>query len=175
MRRGKRIAIIAGLGAVLLVGGIVGNYWKEIYFVLYPEARFWGRWEIVGTDETPKPIFVFGKNGKARSRFAPPVEADDFSTLQKKEWSRLPRKIRLLGLKTRNYRVFQNRIVFSHLGDTDGDGFVERRTRSGVQRLSSTVTAKYRFDTEGVLTLEFEHKGILGYEKTMTLRRLPES
>ena len=147
MRRGKRIAIIAGIGAVLLVGGITGNYWKEMYFVLYPEARFWGRWEISGTDgissagETPKIIFEFRKNGETVFDLAgvPPTGLE--------RWARQSGP---------TYRVNRNlEVTFQ------------------IEGSARTVTARYRFGTEGVLTIEFENEPIFG--GTMTLRRLPES
>ena len=116
MRRGKRISIIVGLGAVILVGGIVGNYWKEIYFVLYPEARFWGQWEIVVSPEKFKHIFEFRKNGVIGLSLEPPVDSD------------LPHfKTAFYTTPNPTYRVSQNRIVFAQALGTvavDVDGLV---------------------------------------------------
>ena len=41
--RGKTITVIAGV-AVVAVAMVAGTYWREIYYSIYPEARFWGRW-----------------------------------------------------------------------------------------------------------------------------------
>jgi len=141
MTRGKRIAIIAGIGGVIVVGGI-GLCWNEIYFVFYPEARFWGRWEIVDSDEI-KLIFEFRKNGET---------VFDLGVLP----FGLQRPERYARPSGPTYRVNRNlEMTFQIEGG------------------ARTVAARYRFGTEGVLTLEFEKEPIFG-KKTMTLRRLPE-
>ncbi len=52
MSRTRVIAVVIAGASVVLILAVAGASWREIYYALRPEARFWGWWEVEGHEES---------------------------------------------------------------------------------------------------------------------------
>ena len=166
-RKGKTIAILAGLGVVVL-GILLGTYWKAIYYyTLYPEERLWGRWEVVkddGDGMVVTNIVEFRDNAVALLRYKVIASGDLIRTAE----------------AGASYQLTRDSIVFSdHVGaggppDDMFEG-INRDTLFGMvigsfmERPGTSVTVTYRVGTNDLLFIENAAFG----DRPLTLHRLP--
>ena len=163
--RAKTITLLASLAAVA-VTVLVGLSWRQIYYGIYPEARFWGQWKVVVSNEIP-PITVtkieFPPDGGGRVdvRKTP----SGFSSMS--DWH-----MESLVVPNHVYRVTRSRVNFPDLSDVPHTENVVFGTRIEIRvNQAQTVTLRYRFQTEDLLIIE----NIVGDERSLTLHRLADS
>lgn len=169
----KRITIVAGVGAFIVLAVVALN-WRQVYYWFVPEARFWGTWEIVEPDLGPQTTAFLE------------FRDDDFATLDVQSRN-------LAGSDTpepfSTYKVTTGQIAFSHQSSVqvalsvDGEIdvllnvatiFPEELQPPIVADASCDILAAYEFRSDDDVMLQFESVGPFGTQRVI-LRRLPET
>lgn len=141
------VALLAGLTAAVMAV-LVGSSWRQIYYAIYPEARFWGRWMVVDSDDHFLKHLV--------------VDLSRQLVLEVRREGELQFHDVAEGvLLSSTYRVTRDTVAFSPVA------FLRRAAGS-----PASASAKLRFRGHDALELQFQSVGILGDEKCLTLRRM---
>ncbi len=156
------VAVVAG--AALIVAGVAGVFWRQIYYALRPEARFWGRWEVVQTEPSSVPIRMVVEFGRDRNL------RDDLGAAEAATDVLLDDLYAVVYLRPK-YVVTRDRILLSGPLRFPDASFVDTRTGSEAE---GSLAFTYRFETEDRLIID-RSRGVSDHgDETVVLRRLPD-